>query len=479
MYLPSPDAGTSSEVNKVIHRLKTQLALSILLILLMTIALIGLSSNWFISHEFVKYIQEQEHIRSENISVDLGRQYDPLKKSWNLDYVHIIGMYSLYDGYILKVSDEEGTVIWDAENHDMSLCGKVMDEVSTRMENRGEQGSFITHTYAIFQEEQKVGNVSVTYYGPYFLSEHDFSFLKTMNTVLVVASVLAGVASVFVGFLLARRIARPVTRTAYIAKQIAEGNYEIRFEQATKTQELNELVTAINHMAEALSKQENLRKRLTTDMAHELRTPLTAVGSHLEAMIEGLWEATPERLKSCHDEVKRLGTLVADLERLAKIEDENLLLDKTKMDLLEVVGIVMENMKAEAEKKKLSLRVSGVVSVVYADKARMHQVVTNLLSNAIKYTPEGGSVTVEVLDQSDCGVVKVTDTGIGIPEQELPLVFERFYRTDKSRNRKLGGAGIGLTIVKSIIAAHAGTVSAESDASGGSSFTIRIPKGDV
>lgn len=459
--------------------LKAQLSLAILLILLLTIALIGILSNWFISGEFVKYITMQERMHSENISVDLGKQYNSFKRSWDMDYVHIIGMYSLYDGYILKIFDIDENIVWDAENHDMTLCGQVMEEISTRMENRGEEGSFVTHNYDILQGEQKVGTVSVTYYGPYFLSEHDFSFLNSMNTVLFVVGILAAMASVFVGFLLAQRIARPVTKTAYIAKQIAEGNYGIRFEQGIKTQELNELVTAINHMAEALNEQENLRKRLTTDMAHELRTPLTAVSSHLEAMIEGLWEATPERLQGCHDEVKRLGTLVADLERLAKIESDNLKLNKTLVDLMEISHTVMENMKAAADKKNLSMSLGGSSSFVYADKARMLQVFTNLLSNAIKYTPEGGSVNVEVSDTQESGVVKVSDTGIGIPEEELSLIFERFYRTDKSRNRKLGGAGIGLTIVKSIVLAHEGTVSAQSHTDGGSCFTVKIPKGNT
>lgn len=456
--------------------LKAQLSLAILLIMLLTIGAIGLSSNWSIGREFVKYITAQERTRSENIVADLGRQYDSSLKSWNLDYVHIIGMYSLYDGYILKLSDAEGNLVWDAENHDTSLCAQVMEEISTRMERRGESGGFVTHTYEIRQGLQEVGTVSVTYYGPYFLNEHDFSFLSAMNAVLLGVGALAGAASVFVGFLLARRIVRPVAKTAYIAKQIAEGNYNIRFERGTKTRELGELVSAINHMAETLSEQENLRKRLTTDMAHELRTPLTAVSSHLEAMMEGLWEPTPERLQSCHDEVRRLGRLVADLERLAKIEGHNLKLNREDVDLLEIARTAAENMQAEVNKKSLSLSVVGCPAWVYADRARLHQVMTNLLSNAIKYTPEGGMVKIEVTDGAESGMVRVSDTGIGIPEEELPLVFERFYRTDKSRSRKLGGAGIGLTIVKSIVTAHEGTVTAESQADGGSCFTVCIPK---
>jgi signal transduction histidine kinase len=233
---------------------------------------------------------------------------------------------------------------------------------------------------------------------------------------------------------------------------------------------------AVNHLAGALSEQENLRKRMTTDIAHELRTPLTAVCSHLEAMTEGLWKVTPERLQGCYDEITRLGILVEDLERLAKIESENLKLNKARIDLLEVVRTVAENMTAITDKKNQSLSVSGSCCFVNADKDRMNQVVHNLLSNAAKYTSDGGSIQLGVINAPDGGIVKVKDNGIGIPESELPLIFERFYRTDKSRNRNLGGAGIGLTIVKSIVDAHKGKVFVESQVEQGSCFSVWIPR---
>ncbi|MDR0924432.1 MAG: HAMP domain-containing histidine kinase [Hungatella sp.] len=456
--------------------LRKQLSLSILLTLLITIGLIGLLSNWFINREFEKYITELGRERRENIVDDLSKQYDGFKRNWKLDYVHAIGMNSLYDGYILKLYDAGGNMVWDAENHDMSLCGQIMDEISARMEERGAEGGFVDNTYELDQNGKKVGAVSIKYYGPFFMNEADFNFINVMNTVLLVIGILSSACSVVVGCLLARRISRPVTKTAYIAKQISKGNYNIRFEPGTRIRELDDLVDAINHLSDALNCQEKLRKQMTADVAHELRTPLTALGSHLEAMIEGLWEATPERLKSCHDEVKRLGTLVEDLGQLAKIEGENLVLNKSRIDLLEIVGTVSDTMKGEISKKNLSLSIEGSQVFAEADKNRFSQVIANLLSNAIKYTPEGGAIGILVYETKGCGIVKVKDTGIGIPENELPLIFERFYRTDKSRNRKSGGAGIGLAIVRSIVAAHNGTVTAESIKEQGSCFTVSIPK---
>jgi len=459
-----------------VKSLRKQLSLSILLTLLITIGLIGLLSNWFINREFEKYITELGRERRENIVDDLSKQYDGFKRNWKLDYVHAIGMNSLYDGYILKLYDAGGNMVWDAENHDMSLCGQIMDEISARMEERGAEGGFVDNTYELDQNGKKVGAVSIKYYGPFFMNEADFNFINVMNTVLLVIGILSSACSVVVGCLLARRISRPVTKTAYIAKQISKGNYNIRFEPGTRIRELDDLADAINHLSDALNCQEKLRKQMTADVAHELRTPLTALGSHLEAMIEGLWEATPERLKSCHDEVKRLGTLVEDLGQLAKIEGENLVLNKSRIDLLEIVRTVSDTMKGEISKKNLSLSIEGSPVFAEADKNRFSQVIANLLSNAIKYTPEGGAIGILVYETKGWGIIRVKDTGIGIPENELPLIFERFYRTDKSRNRKSGGAGIGLAIVRSIVAAHNGTVTAESIKEQGSCFTVSIPK---
>jgi signal transduction histidine kinase len=227
---------------------------------------------------------------------------------------------------------------------------------------------------------------------------------------------------------------------------------------------------------EALDSQEALRKRLTNDVAHELRTPLTAISSYLEMMIEGIWKPTPERLRSCYEEIERITGLVSDLERLAKVENENLRLEKADMDLLALAQTVAGNFESESVKKKLSLIVSGEEPHVNADKNRLAQVITNLLSNAIKYTPEGGSVRITVKDTPKNGVIIVKDTGIGIPKDELPLIFERFYRTDKSRSRRTGGAGIGLTIAKSVVEAHGGSVTVESGTEQGSEFTVEIPK---
>lgn len=460
----------------MLQSLRAQLSLTILAVLLIAVALISTASNWFINREFEDYIARQEHERSESIVSDLRLQYDETIGGWDASFLHTIGMYSLYDGYILKIYGADGSMLWDAENHDMTLCSQIMDEISIRMEEAKQYGGFVTNTYAINEGGQALGSVSITYYGPFFFTENDYLFIKTLNTVLLSIGLLSAVFAVLAGSLLARRIAQPVAKTAYIASQIAKGDCGIRFESTPRTRELAEMARSINQLAEALSTQESLRKRLTADVAHELRTPLSAVSSHLEAMIEGIWEPTPQRLQSCREEIKRLGTLVADLERLASIEDGNLKLNKTRLDLYETGQTAMQSLEARAREKGLSLALEGEPVYVEADRERILQVALNLLNNAINYTPPYGNVTMEIKQGEHSGVLCIKDNGIGISEAELPFIFERFYRTDRSRNRKTGGTGIGLTIAKSIVEAHGGRIIAKSQEGEGSCFAVELPK---
>lgn len=454
--------------------LRAQLSFTILLVLLIMVAFISIFSNVLINREFENYIMRQESNRSESIISDLENQYNPLTKRWDNNFLHTVGMYSLYDGYILKIYGADGSIQWDAENHDMSLCSRIMSEISERMDTARKKGEFITNAYNITQNGTTIGSVSITYYGPFFFTENDYLFIRTLNHILLAVGLLSFATAIVTGSVLARRIACPISKTAYIATQIAQGNYNIRFESTPETRELQEMMISINHLTEALSEQENLRKRLTTDIAHELRTPLSAISSHLEAMIEGIWEPSSERLRGCHEEIERLGHLVSELEHLAKIEDKNLKLNKAPVDLFEIGQTVVTNFKSHAMKKNISLTIQGSSVIVAADRERMLQVITNLLSNAINYTLEGGHIQVKTSNDNEIGSICVLDDGSGISENELPFIFERFYRTDKSRSRKTGGIGIGLAIAKSIVEAHGGTIRVESEWGKGSCFTVQL-----
>jgi signal transduction histidine kinase len=447
-----------------------------MLVALLTVSITSFFSNALIERRFRTYMETHQTVKAESMAENLRLQYDARTETWDRDALHTLGMYSLSDGYIIKVYDKAGAMLWDAENHDMAQCQRLMETISLRMEEHGASGDFMTRAFPLTQDGAAIGSVRVSYFGPYFLDENDFGFLRALYGLLTAAGVVSLLLAFVTGLALARRIARPIARTSDIAKQIGAGNYDIRFEGRTKTKELHDLISSINQLADALARQEKLRRQLTADVAHELRTPLATLGAHLEAMIEGVWEPAPERLASCHEEILRLGKTVADLERLERTESDNLKLDRTPADLLALARSVCGNFPGELANKRLRLDITGEPAVAAVDTDRIRSVVSNLMSNAVKYTPAGGHIRIAVQNTPETVVFSIADDGAGIPKEELPFIFERFYRADKSRNRDTGGAGIGLAIVKSVVAAHGGSIAAESGPDQGSCFTVTLPK---
>lgn len=457
--------------------IKTQLSLTILTIVLVTIALVSVLSNYFINKQFTDYITRQQVLKKEIITSSISNQYSPSSNQWNMDYIHAVGMNSLYEGYIIKVYNKDKVVLWDAQSHDMNLCNHIMDEISNRMKIQYPQinGKFKAENYPLLLNGQSIGSVSISYFGPFFLNENEFKFLHSLNKILVGIGLFSLLLSAVVGHLLAKRISHPILETVNVTKQIADGNYDVRLEEDSNTTEITLLMESINQLAQSLQTLEKLRKQLTEDVAHELRTPITILQSHLEAMAEGVWEASPERLESCYDEVLRIGKLVGDLEKLAKIESDNLKLNKQQVNLNDLIDRTVSGFQTEISNKNINLEVTGPSVDLYADQDRIRQVVVNLVSNAIKYSGEHSKISLQLFETKDAVGFTIEDNGPGIKKEELPFIFERFYRADKSRNRSTGGSGIGLTIVKSIVEAHGGKVVVESEVNIGSKFKVILP----
>lgn len=460
------------------HSLRSTLAIRFALLVLAVISLISIVSNILISREFETYVEKQQKLEADDIAQNISSQYRLENGGWNIDYIHGMGMSVLDDGFLIKLYDKDENILWDAEHHDMTLCHEVMQSIAVLMQEKRPDldGDFVTHRYDLKQSGVMIGYLDVSFYSPYHMSENDFQFITTLNCILVAVGSVSLIGAVIMGILLANSIVKPVSKVVEITQKISDGDYDTRFKEGSRTKELHELAHAVNQMAESLEEQESMRKRLTSDVAHELRTPVANISSYMEMMMDGIMEPTPERLQSCYDELQRLSGLISDLERLRQVENENLVLDKSDIDLRELSLAVMENFESQLREKHLDGRVVGDTSIVSADRDRMQQVITNLVSNAIKYSNDGGTVRVVIEDTKDSGIIHVEDSGIGIPQEDLKRIFERFYRTDKSRNRKTGGAGIGLTIVKTIVQAHKGKISAQSAEGKGSRFTVVLPK---
>jgi heavy metal sensor kinase len=280
------------------------------------------------------------------------------------------------------------------------------------------------------------------------------------------------------GFVLVRRALKPVEHMGRTAEAITQHNLSERLPVVRSGDELERLSVSLNHMIARLEEAIHGSKQFVADASHELRTPLTVMRGELESLAQDgqLQGETREALGSVLEEVDRLGEIVEGLFALSRLDAGEAHSEWVRFDLAALVGSTAEQMSLLAEDKKVSLTTAVATPVfVEGDRARLKQVVVNLLDNAIKYTPAGGSVALSVRRDGALAVFEVSDTGAGIPGDALPQVFRRFYRVDDSRSREGGGAGLGLSIVKSICAAHGASVEVASVPGKGSTFRVTQP----
>lgn len=462
----------------MIMKISTKLSITIALVVLLTVTFVSLLANVFIKDQFTGYLSKQQGLAMDEIAATFALQYDPENNSWNHELVHTLGMAALYEGYIVRIFDNSNQIIWDAQAHDMAQCEYIMKEISDRMEEKypSLNGEFITNIIQLSGSEKPIGYIEIDHYGPFFMSDSDFEFLDASNRLLMLISLFSLMLAIVVGALISRRLSRPILKAVDAARKIADGEYSVRITESSDTKEINILTLTINNLAASLEKQTLLRKQLTEDVSHELRTPIAVAQSHLEAMVLGVWKPTTERLESCADEIRRIGDMVGELELLGKVDNDNLSLNIDNFNLFKLILKTVESYEVILSDKKLNINIEGSDLFIDGDRDKIKQVLENLLTNAIKYSKENGLILLELSEDEGFAMLQIRDDGIGIPEGELPNIFERFYRADKSRNRRTGGTGLGLAIAKSLIEAHNGTISVDSNLGEGTKFTIRIPR---
>jgi two-component system sensor histidine kinase BaeS len=311
-------------------------------------------------------------------------------------------------------------------------------------------------------------------------SELDAAFRQALMPTLALATALALLTALIVSYVVARQIAHPVHAMVQATRRIAAGHYAERVQAAPANEgdEFGQLAASFNSMAGALERAERHRLELVGDVAHELRTPLATLEGYLEGLLDGVVEPNERTWAKLHDEAGRLRRLVDDLQELSRAEARQIQLLLQPVAPATIATIAVERLAPQFAEKGVALEttVRDSLPLVRADQDRAVQVLTNLLSNALRYTPAAGHVTLTVDRVGERIAFRVRDTGVGIAPEHLPLLFERFYRVDKSRTRALGGSGIGLTIAKALTEAMGGQISAESRGLGqGSVFTFTLP----
>lgn len=379
--------------------------------------------------------------------------------------------------------DNYGRVVWEFKRAELKprrqpramMMGPQLQYHHERTLN---MSNYIIRERTIMVDGKPVGKMRFTYLP--FLESREGLFLKQFNRRMISAVGFMLVAAALVAFVMANRISRPILKVARRAALISKGKYGPADKMSSNISELQVLIESIDRLGLSLEEQEELRKRLIGDVAHELRSPLTIVKSHLEAFEDGVWSPTPERIKLTVDEIDRLSVLIMEIERLSSLEsgDDHLVFSCVNLsEELERTAMSLEPLYKEKALALLREIQPNVIMTV--DTAKLRRSVENLLQNALRYTDSGGQVILSLKTREALAEISVQDSGIGICEKDMPFIFERFYRTDKSRTRESGGMGIGLAIAKAIVEAHGGDIVVESKEGRGSKFTITLPIRDL
>ena len=365
-------------------------------------------------------------------------------------------------GQRLILADAQGRVVADTGNE---LTGSQLstDEIAS--------GAPVT------AQDQRVGTLIATPANLISPSNPASTFLTSVNRSIFISVIVAGVISLILVLLFSIQMTAPIRQMQKAARAIAEGRLDQRVSIQSRD-ELGALGESFNHMAGSLAQAEAQRQKLIADVAHELRTPLAVIQANTEGIQDGVLPLDIEQINAIHAETLLLGRLINDLRLISIAESGELRLERQPADLGGLLEEAVERFQPQCAQKGVELTLSFDPQLPQAavDVDRFNQVLNNLISNALRYTPEGGKISLQARQRQgsrSAVEVSVTDTGPGIAADDLPWVFDRFYRADKSRARTSGGTGLGLAIAKQLVEAHGGRIWAESPAS----LDASLPKG--
>ncbi|MFH0941863.1 MAG: ATP-binding protein [Chloroflexota bacterium] len=447
------------------HNLRFRLMLAFTLVILVAVGAVYFFVRQTAGGEVRQYGERNQQVRLSRVGFELNRYYRA-HGGWEGIQPYVEQWGSLY-GHRIILTDPNGTVVADSE-------GKLLGQIY-RPEPPDRPLPLLERAIGMLREGAIAGMLYISP-EPSALFPSPVSLSRAISRFLFWGALLAiGIALLFTYFL-SRRISAPIKALATAARRLGQGDLSQRVGFKEKG-EIGELAQAFNSMADDLERTERLRRNMVADTAHELRTPLTNIRGYLEAVQEGLKQPSADLIRSLDEEAALLSRLVNDLQELSLAEAGELKLNFQPENAAGLVSQAMAAAGAQAIKKQIAVtsQMPPALPLVNIDRQRIVQVVRNLLDNAIAHTPSGGSIVVAAEKQANRVKISVSDNGEGIPPEDLPNIFERFYRVDKSRTRATGGSGLGLTIARRLVEAHGGTIEVQSEPGKGSRFTFTLP----
>ena len=447
-------------INLVISmRLTSKISLTLVILVLVTGSLIGVLCMENTTDALDEYLYETHEVMLNDWARTFVAYYTYNGNNW--DGVETLGHVAELKQSGVVLSNLNGRVLY---HYDDAYIGR---QVPQEIYSRG---------YILRVANQVIG---ILYPAALFsdtFMQLEQNFVKSTMVAVVKGAFFTSLFAIIIGMALSIHIVHPVRELTRAAKRMAKGNFEEPL-PIYSTDEIGDLSRSFNTMAQEIEHGIEMREQMMADTSHELRTPLTVLASKLEFSLEQNKPLETEEIVVLYDEVIRLKGLVNELQDLSKLEAGHAVLDKTLIkfaDYFEDFAVLLD---AEAESRNMTLEVNlkEAPEYCYADPKRLKQIVLNLVNNAFRYTPEGGTVTIVAKEQDGDFLFSVQDTGMGIAPEDVNKIFDRFYRTDRSRDRESGGSGLGLAITKALVDAHGGWIKVDSQLNAGTTFTIMLP----
>jgi two-component system sensor histidine kinase BaeS len=429
-----------------------RLALAFVAVALGAVALVGVLSAVFAATEVSHLALEQRSLLTQSIEVAAADSWERNNRRFSMEDLKPVQDLASKIAVKVRVTNQAGTVVASSPGFDRSTGPLSQAPIVSR--------------------GRQVGTIHLRF-GQVELGSPHHRLRATLWQALASAAGIAALLALIVALVVSRRISKPVERLIEVTRARGHGSREARVGQIRAPAELRELASTFDTMADTMARQEQLRRNLVADVAHELRTPVAVLQAGHEALLDGVLKPTPDQLSSLRDEVARLARMVDDLQTLAAAEAAALQLAVEPGDLAEIAAVAADSMQPRFDTADIALDTKLAPAPVMADDRRVHQVVTNLLSNAVKFTPAGGSVTMEVGQSGGHATLTISDTGIGIPPDELPHISERFWRGSNAAD--VAGSGIGLAVVAELTWAHHGDLEIMSNPGQGTRVSVSLP----
>lgn len=440
--------------------IKKQFLLLFLLVLVISFILLSVLLRTTVDTCFHDYKWKQQSDKVFSHIIEQLEDHYSSKKSWAGFNGNELGRLAMNEGCYFTLYDMNGKLIWTTE-HTIGL-------------NDNGQSRYWRNIYPVIYNNQMAGKVHIGQFTDTIYSKSDIHFKEEVISYVLLSLVAVLILTLPLMMFLSSRLSMPITYLQEQADKMTKGDLQTEIKVQSVTKEITKLADSLNRLRKSLMQQEELRKQLTSDISHELRTPLNIIQNQLEAIIDGVMEADNERLESLLTEIKRLTSLVSELEKITQIESDNIIHDIALVNLKDTVLNVCSMFYASFQRKNIEFLVETQPGIIVkAQEDKLKQLIINIISNALKYT-ESGSVKVKTYMEDDHAVFEVKDTGVGLSQEEISKIFERFYRVEKSRNRNTGGAGLGLSIVKNIADSHGWEINVESDGKTGTTFKVNF-----